>query len=218
MNPAPEGFIFSPVPSYWARQAYEFHESQAGNEHIWPRTKDQIREYAKTGQLFAVRRASTAEFVGLCYGTLDGEHGDEWEIGGLTVPQDLRRHHLGTFLIRLALAHTIASNRPWHAAQQVIAHVHDENPRPRNILKLMGFEFFKKVEVPGDIAPPSMKRNAAGNVPGDQFRFPPTAVKALLEWFEHEFKGTLDDGKTPASFETTGGLGALIEALREAEV
>jgi len=43
-----------------------------------------------------------------------------------------------------------------------------------------------------------------------------SAVEGLLNWFEHEFRGTLDDGKNLASFEIAGGLGALMEALREA--
>jgi hypothetical protein len=53
-------------------------------------------------------------------------------------------------------------------------------------------------------------------VSGDELRFPQSAVKSLLTWFEKEYKETLDDGKTPALFDILGGVGALIEALREA--
>jgi Acetyltransferase (GNAT) family len=155
-------------------------------------------------------------FVGLCYATLDGDHGNEWEIGGLTVPEDLRHLHLGTFLVRFALAHTIAWNRPWHCGQEVIAHVHEENTKPRNLLNRLGFVFVEKVEIPDHIAPASMKRNESGKVAGDKCRFPPSAVATLSNWFEHDFKGTLDDGKTPASFVILGGLKTLIEALQEA--
>jgi RimJ/RimL family protein N-acetyltransferase len=213
MDGAPDSFVFFQVPSYLAAQAFAFHQSQSGNEHIWPRTKEQIRTYAEEGELFGVRRASSGEFVALCYSTFDG---NEWEVGGLTTSNAARGLHLATFLVRFALAHTIAWNSPWKGGKEIIAHVHDENPAPRRLLLLLGFEFAKKVEVPGDKAPLSMKRNAAGNLSGDQFRFPPSAVEGLLNWFEHEFKGTLDDGKNLASFEIAGGLGALVEALREA--
>jgi len=216
MDSAPDLFVFSQVPSQLATQAYTFHESQSGNEHIWPRDADQIKQYAESGQLFGVRKASTGEFVGLCYGILDGEHGNEWEIGGLTVPQEMRHLHLATFLVRFATAHTIAMQRPWHYGQEVIAYVHKENDKPRNLLGRIGFEFQEPVFIPGDKAPASMKRNADGKVPGDKFRFPPSAVKGLLNWLVHEFKGVLDDGKNRAGFEIPGGIEALIGSLREA--
>jgi RimJ/RimL family protein N-acetyltransferase len=216
MDSAPDSFIFFQIPSHLAAQAYAFHKSQSSNEHIWPRTEDQIRQYAEDGELFGVRRASNGEFVGLCYSTLDGEHGDEWEIGGLTVPEAMRDLHLATFLVRFATAYTIAMQRPWHYKQEIIAYVHKENDKPRNLLGRIGFEFKEPVLVDGGIAPPSMKRNADGKIPGDKFCFPKTSVKALLNWFENEFKGKLGDGKTEASFDTFGGLRRLVEDLREA--
>jgi GNAT superfamily N-acetyltransferase len=213
MNSAPDAFVFCQVPSSLANLAYAFHQSQSTNEHIWPRTEEQIRAYAENGELFAARRRRTGEFVALCYSTLDGNN---WEIGGLTTADSARGLHLGTFLVRFALAHTIAWNKPWDSGQDIIAHVHDDNKKPRNLLSTVGFEFAKKVEIPGDKAPASMKRNPAGNVSGDELRLPKTAVKSLLTWFEKEYKETLDDGKTPALFDIHGGVGALIEALREA--
>ncbi len=216
MDSAPDlsGFIFIQVQSSLAVEAYLFHKSQSSNEHIWPRTETQIHEYAENGELFAVRSASTGEFVGLCYATLDGE---EWEIGGLTVPERMRHLHLGTFLTRFALAYTIAMQRPWHYRQKIIAHVHQDNPKPRRLLEqVIGFVFAEKVEIPGELAPAPMKRNEAGNLCGDKFIFPPSAVKGLLTWFEQEFKGTLDDGRTPACFVVPGGLQALVDSLREA--
>lgn len=163
-----------------------------------------------------MRMSNTAEFAGLCYGILNGENGNEWEIGGLTVPTAMRHLHLGTFLVRFAVAHTIAMQRPWHNQQEVIAYVHKENDKPRNLLGLVGFEFWESIFIPGDKAPSSMKRNADGNVPGHKFRFPPRAVEGLSNWFEHEFRGVLDDGMNGAAFEILGGMDALIEALREA--
>jgi Acetyltransferase (GNAT) family len=210
MNRAPDSFLLAQVKTTAAEEAYNFHKSQS-DEHIWPRTESQIVSYAEDGELFGVRRASTREFVGLCYSTLDENN---WEVGGLTVSKAMRGLHLATFLVRFAVAHTIVWNSPWEAGQQIIAHVHDENPAPRNLLTLVGFEFTKKVEVPGHIPPLSMKRNEAGNVTGDEFRFSPFAVRGLLTWFDN-FNGTLDDGTTSAVFEISGGLERLTEALRD---
>jgi ribosomal protein S18 acetylase RimI-like enzyme len=208
MNSAPTRFTFLQVPSKLAEKAFAFHESiSSTNEHIWPRTEEEIKEYSESGQLLGVYNASTGEFAGLCYVTLEG---DEWETGGLTVTEKNQGLHLGSALIRFALAHTIAYYRPWRYGQEIIAHVHEDNAKPRNLLQRIGFEFVKKVEIPGDVAPPSMRRNAEGKVPGDKFRFPPKAVVQLSEWFADDF--LLADGKTPGIFEIQNGT---IDSLRE---
>ncbi len=215
LTSAPDPFVFFQVSSKYAGQAYDFHQSiSSTNEHIWPRTEEQISEFAERGELFGVRRLSTGEFAGLCYSTLEGV---EWEIGGLTVTEKNRHLHLGTMLVRFALAHTIATSRPWHYQQQIIAHVHEDNQNPRNLLRRIGFEFLEKVTIPGDQAPASMKRDENGNLSGDKFRFPQAGVAQLSAWFDNEFAGMLADGKTPAEFEIPpGGLETLKEALREA--
>jgi ribosomal protein S18 acetylase RimI-like enzyme len=215
MSGAPGPFIFFQIPSTLAKQAFAFHQSiSSSNEHIWPRTQEQVEQFSKDGELFGVRRASTGEFVGLCYATLDG---NEWELGGLTVEESTRRSGLGEALVRFALACTIAYQRPWAYAQELVAHVHEANDKPRNLLKRVGFEHVGKVELPGDKAPASMKRNAEGKVVGDIFRFPRNGVAELSSWFAKDFKGTLADGTTEAIFEVRpGGLDSIIEALREA--
>jgi hypothetical protein len=214
MDSAPNVFVIRQIPSSLADKAFAFHKSQANNEHIWPRTEDQIQSYAKNGELFGVL-TSSGEFVAMCYSTLDG---NSWEVGGLTTSEASRKLHLGTHLIRFALAHTITWSSPWESGQEIIAHVHDENPKPRNLLGLLGFQHSKKVEIPGDKAPPSMKRNAEGNVTGDEFRLPPLNTEDLLVWFEKESKTKLADGKSSADFEFAGGIEVLIESLREAVV
>jgi len=216
MSDARDPFIFFQVSSKFASLAFSFHQSiSSRDEHIWPRTETQIKKYSENGELFAVRRASTGELVGLCYATLDDDN--QWEVGGVTVAENAQRFHVGSALLRFALAHTIAYQRPWHYEQKIIAHVHEENTKPRNVLERIGFEFAKKVEVPGQVAPASMKRNAEGNVCGDEFEFPSDAVAPLQEWFDREPTTMLADGETPAIFEIPpAGLQGLREALREA--
>jgi RimJ/RimL family protein N-acetyltransferase len=209
-------FIFFQVSSKFAADAFSFHQLiSSSNEHIWPRTEEQIKRYAESGELFAVRIASTQEFVGLCYVTLDETN--QWEVGGVTVADEVQKFHLGSVLVRFALAHTIAYQRPWHYGQKIIAHVHEDNQKPRNLLTRIGFEFAKKVEVPGDVAPATMKRNAEGKVCGDEFEFLPNAVVGLQGWFELDSSLMLADGHTPAIFENPpGGLESIRESLREA--
>jgi GNAT superfamily N-acetyltransferase len=216
MSSASDFFIFTHVSSDLASAAFSFHQSVVSHdEHIWPRTEDEIRRYSEDGQLFAVRAASTGDIVGLCYAMLS-EESNEWEVGGLTVAEEIRKLHLGSVLVRFALAATIAYYSPWKYGQRIIAHVHEANEKPRNVLGRIGFEFRKDVEVPADKAPTSMKRNADGRICGQEFEFPREAVVQLQEWFERETTAMLADGKADCIFDIPpGGLDGLRESLRE---
>jgi GNAT superfamily N-acetyltransferase len=214
MSSAPDPFVFFQVSSKQAKEAFDFHQS-CTDDHIWPRTHEQIEQFCNDGELFAVRKASSGEYVALCYVHLDNDK--EWELGGLTVSEAARGLRLGSVLASFALAHTIANQRPWTYGQEVIAHVHEANEKPRNVLLRIGFEWTETVTVPEDVAPSSMKRNAEGKIKGDKFSFPKTRVTDLANWFDKEFNGTLGDGTTQAIFEIRpGGLASLKDALREA--
>jgi ribosomal protein S18 acetylase RimI-like enzyme len=216
MGSAPDPFIFFQVSSREAKDAFNFHQSiSSSDEHIWPRNQEQIEQFCNDGELFGVRKASSGEYVGLCYVHLDKDH--EWEFGGLTVLEAARGLQLGSVLTNFALAHTIANQRPWTYGQEIIAHVHEANQKPRNLLQRVGFQRIDTVTVPRENAPASMKRNADGNIVGDKFQFPRKSLGQLATWFDKEFNGTLGDGVTKAIFEVRpGGLDNLKEALREA--
>jgi len=213
MNPTPDHFIFFQVSSKFSSQAFAFHKSIAStNAHIWPRTETQIKKYAEDGELFAVRKAACGTFVGLCYATLVGE---EWEIGGLAVDDTIQKHHLGSILVRFALAHTISFQSPWAVHQHIIAYVHEENPKPRNLLARLEFEHDCQVKIPGTAAPPSMKRDADGNVVGDKFKYPPKAVAALAKWFDRDLSDISADESLNATFDCgPGGFDGIRETLR----
>lgn len=190
----PEFFYLSKVPSSAANEAFEFHQRIAsGDERIWPRTIREICEYAQSGLLFGVRLGQSGPFVALCYVALGPEE-REFEFGGLTVIDSYRKLGIGTILASFALAHAMVYERPWQYNQHVIAHVHEANNDPRRLLARLGFEFISKVEIPGDTAPPSMKRNAEGKVVGDKFRFTYEGLRRLSAWFDKEFNGTLLGG------------------------
>lgn len=140
MANAPSSFLFAEVPSTDAAAAFAFHHSIAkSNEYIYPRSEQELLQFAEERELFGVRRVDTAEFVGLCYAHLD-EQSSEWEIGGLTINADVQRIGLGAVLARFALAHTIATDRPWNYHQEIVANVHIENDKPRKLLERLGFE------------------------------------------------------------------------------
>lgn len=199
MVSAPDHFIFSQIPARDAETAFQFHQLHALNdEYIWPRTEEQIRFFADNGELFGIRKRSTGELVALCYETLE-ESSNEFEIGGLMVSDAAKRLGLATFLVNFALAYLLALSRPWNNGQQVIAHVHELNEKPRNILQLAGFQIIGKVEAPAH-APASMKRNEQGKVVGDKFLFPPAAVRQLSSWFDST-DWTLRDHESRVEFE-----------------
>ncbi len=197
MDDAPFLFGFFQVDSQGAPAAYAFHKSFADNRHIWLRTEEQIKSYAEQGELLAVAEMRSRKFVGLCYSILEG---DSWEIGGLTVIDTHRKLHLGSCLVNFALAYTLVYSSPWDNGQSIIAHVHEGNEKPRNVLLRAGFKFLRKIEAP-DNAPASMERNAHGKVVGDEFVFPPASTKTLSRWFRSEFNGILADGSSKAEFD-----------------
>jgi GNAT superfamily N-acetyltransferase len=215
MRDAPESFRFFQIPSVQAPLAFGFHkEVSANNEHIWPRTEDEIQKYSEEGELFGIIKSSSGEFVGLCYAHYSEEE-RAWEIGGLTVIPELRQLGLGSFIVRYALGRTIAAQDPWKYGDRIIAHVHSDNQSPRNLLTTIKFVHRGKVNVPADKAPASMKRNPDGTITGDLFEFELGSVPSLSEWFDKEFNGLLLDGKAKAEFDCGElGLDSLMHDLR----
>jgi len=206
-----QSFLLSKIPSSAAAEAFLFHLAvSASDPHIWPRTDDEIQQYAESGYLFGIRQMDTGKFVGLVYAILD-VGAATWEVGGLAVAESSQGLGIGTLLMRFALAHTIVYEQPWQNGQELITHVHEANMDPRRILKRLGFEFSKQIQVPEGLAPKSMQRNEAGNVVGDEFQFTHVGIQRLSEWFNEQFDGTL--GSATLAFD----LGPLsIENLKEA--
>lgn len=138
---APDSVSFSQVRSSEAAEAFGFHEKISRfDTHIWPRTRDQLNLLAQDGLLFGARLTNSREIVGLCYLKAD-EREEEWEIGGLTVVQDLQHLGIGTFLVRFAIAHALAFDAAPDddTVRRVIAYVHEENQAPRVLLDKLGF-------------------------------------------------------------------------------
>ena len=208
-------FTLSVVSSTEVATAYAFHEGIAGsNEHIWPRTREQLEAYAKENSLFGARRTDTGQFVGLCYVKRDSDT-EPFELGGLTVAEAHRKGGIGVMLVRFALAHVMVYDDPWSTKQAIIAHVHESNDNPRRLLDLLFFEHLERKAYPGEGFPASMKRDTEGRVVGDIFQFTPKGLQALADWFTNEFRGTLSNGAKVEFHLGPVSLGEMLEDLRE---
>jgi ribosomal protein S18 acetylase RimI-like enzyme len=185
----PKILSYATVPRGLAADAFAFHRKIAtSNDHIWPRTEEDIRNLAESNQLLAAYH-EPRDFVGLCYVKAED---DEWELGGLTVDPALQAHGIGTTLARVAIAHTMVYNEPWKYGQEVIAYVHQANNDPRRLLQKLGFEWRSTIEVPDAHAPASMKRNEQGKIVGDKFHFTREGLKRLSRWFDNESHAIFD--------------------------
>jgi len=173
------------VSSKDTEAAYRFHDkiSQAQDSHLWARTEVEIHNLIADGCLFGVWSGEERQLVALCYAAL-ADNELSWEIGGLTVDDNVKRLGLGTILLRFTLAHTIVYQQPWNNGQKLISHVHEANHDPRGIVNKLGFQHVRTFEVPESANPPKwMKRNDEGKVVGDEFEFPPAALSSLTVWF-----------------------------------
>ncbi|HXH92352.1 MAG TPA: GNAT family N-acetyltransferase [Thermoanaerobaculia bacterium] len=178
------------VPKEHAEAAYAFHESSGGT-FVWPRSLQYIRDLAADGCLFAAWNAD-GDPVGLAYAEKLEEDVESWEIGGLTVERNARKHGLGTVLLRFALANVFVYHYKHlpYPFPRIIAHVLASNKRPRHILPELGFEWRGSVEKPRGTVPATFPRDADGLVRGDVFVYTPRGLIDLSKWFD-DFDGTL---------------------------
>jgi RimJ/RimL family protein N-acetyltransferase len=176
-----------------AERIHEFHR-EFNTVHIWPKTLEDFEELAELECLFGIEDCSTNDIVGVGY-VAPGKSptGDSrWEVGGLFVNEDARRHGLGSALGKVCISNLFAFSTP-EKGEKVIAHVHEFNPHPRRMLKNLGFSKVGQETPPPEIVPESMERNKDGLVVGDLFQFDPSKLNDFADWFEgwNETKGVL---------------------------
>jgi RimJ/RimL family protein N-acetyltransferase len=180
-------FCFSRLRVDWVSAALSFHRKiSSSNPTIWPREEQEVQRFAEDRHLFGVTQSG--KLAALCYLAARDR---AWEIGGLVVDETVGRLGIGTMLIQFTLANVLVFDQPWAEKEELIAYVHDDNQAPRKLIDNLGFEFVGKATFP---APPSMKRDAAGNVTGDKFRFAVEGLHRLYAWLL-QFNGTLRGGE-----------------------
>lgn len=158
------------VPKEHAHAAFAFHAT-ASSGFVWPRTVEYIEKLAVNGSLFAAWNKSTGSPVGLAYGDKLDERLAEWEVGGLTVEKSAQKQGLGSVLLQFALVNLFAQNfdplpQPF---PHIVAHVHQDNQRPRSILQKLRFEQTGTVRLDPRTAPSTLKQNTEGLIIGEQF-------------------------------------------------
>jgi GNAT superfamily N-acetyltransferase len=186
--------IPSPSEGQAWKRAYDFHQEQANQSgYVRHRSDAEIKELAQQGQLFGARWAGSDSFIGLCYVQLTP---NEWEVGGLTVEEHARRLGVGTFLLRICIAHTIVWS-PQLNDRAIIAHVHIANREPRGIrgiLDSLGFvEHAETVTFPAERVPEGMETDPEGNIVTNKFTFSINGLRKLTTWFQN-FEETLGSG------------------------
>jgi hypothetical protein len=103
------------------------------------------------------------------------------------VEDRLRGLGIAAALGRVAISTLYLTDEP----DDLIAHVHEFNDAPRNLLvDHLGFAETDEQIVPPVEPPQNMKRNQEGDVVGDVFRFERSQLDAFADWFE-TFDGTL---------------------------
>ena len=170
-----------------APNIFAFHKEYL-TEHLWPRTLAEFRELATNGALYeAIETTSGAEdMVGLCY-IMHGQeptppNAERGEFGGVYVTENCRSLGLASCLGKAAISNHFAWDPP---KGRLIAHVHEDNSLPRDLLeKRLGFFRNGEESPPASAVPPSMKRNAGGQVVGHLFEFRRKTLIDFASWIE----------------------------------
>lgn len=185
-----------------AAVARGFHVQNAG-EFMWPRDEAEFNDLVEGRELFLLFDRGTVR--GICYCS-PGD--DRWEFGGIYVVPALRGRGAAVALGRVAIGLAYAYDSP----TKLIAHVHEFNSAPRNLLtEQLGFVDTGQSEVPPIEPPKSMRRNDAGQVVGDVFEFQPNALSEFADWFE-QFDGVL---RGKSGCETALAIDADVIKLRD---
>lgn len=173
-------FYFRRIIEKEKSEAYEWHRTVAdSDEHLFPRTKDGFDILVSQKSIWSARD-NEGELAGMSYYALDG---DNWEVGGLMVDDAFREKGIGSILMRLALGTVLTELDPLSYGQKVVAHVHRDNPLPRNLIeKALKFSFSTGVKIPADILP-GLKADDDGFIYGDEFVLSiPESLNALADW------------------------------------
>jgi GNAT superfamily N-acetyltransferase len=205
---------FCPVdPDGWS-DAYAWHcQFVKTNDFVFPRTIEQFKALASTGQIFCAREKG--KYLGLVYFKKDESlctNDVAWEIGGLMVDPSYEGLGIGKTLVSLALGYVLFEESPLQDGMPVLAHVHSANaPGPRPIFAGLKFKRKGPVEVDGRYLP-GLRVNEKGMVTGDELWITmPDTLKALAAWCR-SWPGKLKSGQ-PAEIIVRDDLGTWATAF-----
>lgn len=164
---------------------HAFHVSQL-NPFLWPRTVDELTTLASDGELFIVETL-TDGIISMCYVQKDGENDKQrWEFGGIVVSEKYRGCGIATNIGMIAISNHFVQDGP-SKHEQLIAHVHEDNYFPRNLLEQrLGFIMSGQERPPTQEIPKEIRRNAQGEVVADVFVFNRTNLVKYANWLESD--------------------------------
>ncbi|HEX4337726.1 MAG TPA: hypothetical protein VH062_17550 [Polyangiaceae bacterium] len=163
-----------------AERVCDFHRANAG-EFLLPRSLAEVRHLVEQESLHIAVAGDDERIVALCY--VKQEERDA-EFGGIFVHDDVRQLCLADAMGKVAIS-THLLTTPLESGTRLIAHVHEANDRPRNLLGRLGFkDTGVKDPLPSHIAPASMRKNAEGRVVGDVFEFDFAKCSDFADWLE----------------------------------
>ncbi len=169
---------------------HAFH-SRYATDFIWPRSFVELDALVEA-QSVQLALDHAGAIAAICYVDLADiplEPMDRWELGGIFVRTDCRGLGLAEAVSKIALCAKLIAVPPTDATE-LVAHVHERNLSPRALLSNLGFSPTGLHEIPSKEAPPTMERNAAGEVVGDLFRFDFQFCVKHADWL-HDFQETV---------------------------
>ncbi len=180
-------FILRMAPEGDVPLLLDFHKRNL-TEYLWPRTAADFERLAWDRCLYEVVQGKGAapKIVAICYlmhgSEPDSSKAERDEFGGVYVIQDCRGIGLAAALGRAA----ISNHHVWDPPKRrLVAHVHEANQSPRNLLQdQLGFIPAGHETMPGESAPPTMARNSRGEVVGDLFEFQKPTLRDFADWIE----------------------------------
>jgi RimJ/RimL family protein N-acetyltransferase len=188
---------------YKAHRAYE-------EGHVWPRTLDELEQFARDERLLEAVDLTDGSTVGVCYIRRDENDGKpRWESGGLFFDPAHRGTDVPYTLVKVSIIALFVLDPP--GDEPLMGHVHELNRKPRSLLERLGFEQNGEEKMPPHVAPASMQKNAQGEVIGHVFEFRLKALSAYADWLEG-YTDSLEDG-TPVILDV-----ALYADYREATI
>lgn len=212
-------FVMRLVLDGRASKILAFHKKHI-THHLFPRTLEDFESLVGSQSLFEIVEVSGSKdkIVGICY-IMEGEDpidfSERYEFGGIFILPKFQGLGLATALGILSLSQYCVYDPP---TGKIIAHVHENNEDPINLLTTrLGFALTGQETIPDEIAAKlSMEKNASGKVVGNLYDFNFSKLKDFADWLKN-FDGKISGGKSKLEIDLRiwSDLDNAIKALRE---
>ena len=209
MTTTSQHFRLRHVVSEDVARVHAFHKEHL-TEFLFPRTEEEFGGLADDQALFEAVDAA-GDTVAICYVRPVKNAKRTLEFGGVFVAESCRRCRLADALGLVAITSLLLAFGV-DANTTLIAHVHEFNEKPRNLLKRLGFLQTGQETIPEAERPPDIKLNDDGELVGHVFTFDFASCAGHAQWLE-DFDGSLGSSLPGAAIEVPFFATRLDEAL-----